>query len=196
MSGRPSYALNDRSGILVASGAEICRIYHQTVRSINDKGASVITRPDAHWALEPFLKLPLSYFSGVWSLITLLLLSGPAYCEWVAIEKNNPLPGLQTVYVDPDTIRRKGKLVTIWQLIDFNKGIGPLGHGPNKFFSMKTHKQFDCADKRLQWLAYTEFSGHMGTGLAANGDVDKDNWLPVEPVSIDQALWEVACGKK
>jgi hypothetical protein len=41
-----------------------------------------------------------------------------------------------------------------------------------------------------------EFSRNMGTGLAANGDVDKDNWLPVEPVSIDQALWEVACGKK
>ena len=166
-------------------------------RSINVRGACVIARPDTHWALEPFLELPLSYFSGVWSLITLLLLSsGPAYGEWVAVEKNNPLPGLQTVYVDPDTIHREGKLVTIWQLIDFDKGIGPLGHEPHRFFSTKAHKQFDCADKRFRWLAYTEFSRNMGTGLAANGDVDKDNWLLVEPVSIDQALWEVVCGKK
>jgi hypothetical protein len=36
----------------------------------------------------------------------------------------------------------------------------------------------------------------MGTGIAANGYVDKDNWLPVEPESINQALWEIACGKE
>ena len=89
----------------------------------------MIARPSIHWALEPILKLPLSYFSGVWSLITLLLLSGPAFGEWVAVEKNNPLSTLQTVYVDPDTIRREGNLVTIWLLIDFDKGVGPLGTG-------------------------------------------------------------------
>ncbi len=39
-------------------------------------------------------------------LITLLVLnSGPAYAEWVVIEKNNQLSELQTVYVDPTTIR-------------------------------------------------------------------------------------------
>ena len=157
----------------------------------------MIARPETHWALEPFLKLPLSYFLGGWPLMTLLLLSsGPAYGEWVAVEKNNPLPGLQTVYVDPDNIRSQGNLVMIWILIDFDKGVGPFGHGPHPFFSTKTRKQFDCADKRLQWLAYTEFSGHMGAGLAANKDVDKANWYPVGPASLDHALWEVACGKK
>ncbi len=156
----------------------------------------MIARPDIHWALEPILKLPLSYFSGVWSLITLLLLSGSAFGEWVAVEKNNPLPVLQTVYVDPDTIRREGNLVTIWLLINFDKGVGPLGHGPHPFFSTKTHKQFDCANKRLRWSTYTEFTGHMGAGLAVKKDVDKDNWYPVEPASLDHAVWEVACGKK
>jgi hypothetical protein len=36
----------------------------------------------------------------------------------------------------------------------------------------------------------------MGTGIAANGYVDKDNSLPVKPKSINQALWEIACGKE
>ena len=165
--------------------------------SINRRGVRVIAGRDTHWALGPFLKLSLSYFSSGWSLVTLLLLSsGPAYGEWVVVEKNNPLPGLQTVYADSDTIRSEGNLVTIWLLIDFDKGIGPLGHGPRPFFSTKTRKQFDCANKRLRWLAYMEFSGHMGAGLAANKDVDKDNWYPVEPASLDHALWEVVCGKK
>ena len=65
----------------------------------------------------PFFTLPLAYLSGFWSLITLLVLSTvPAYVEWVAVEKDYLLPGLQTVYVDPDTIRREGNLVTMWQL--------------------------------------------------------------------------------
>ncbi len=53
-------------------------------------------------------------------LITLLVLScGPVYVEWVTVGNNYLLPGRQTVYVDPDTIRREGNLVTLWQLTDF-----------------------------------------------------------------------------
>jgi hypothetical protein len=151
---------------------------------------------------SPLFTLPLAYCSGFWSLITLLVLSSvPAYAEWVAVEKDYLLPGLQTVYVDPDSIRREGNLVTMWQLIDFksmqgNAGMGPFGFGPNRFLSTKTHKQFDCAGKRLRLLAFTEFSRGMGAGIPANGYVDNSNWLPVEPESINQALWDVACGKE
>lgn len=158
------------------------------------------------FTMRPFRRSPklvLAYFSCFWSLVTFLVLSsgGPAYAEWVAVEKDYLSPGLQTVYVDPDTIRREGNLVTLWQLIDFklmqgNAGMGPLGYGPHRFLSTKTHKEFDCMDKRLRFLAFTEFSGRMGTGTAANGYVDKDNWLPVKPDSINHALWEVACGKE
>ena len=147
-------------------------------------------------------KLPLAYFSGFWSLITLLFLSNvPTYAEWVAIEKKYQSPGLQTVYFDPDSIRREGHLVTIWQLTDYksvqgNVGLGRFGVDPSRFVSTKTHKQFDCVEKRLRLLAYMEFLRHMGTDRRNDGYVDKDNWLPVEPESINQALWEVVCGKE
>ena len=146
------------------------------------------------------LKLPLAYCSGFWLLITLLVLSSePAYAEWVAVENDYLLPGLQTVYVDPDIIRREGNLVTMWQLIDFklmqgNAGMGILGVG-HRVLSTKTHKQFDCAAKRFRVLAITDFSGNMGTGIPAGAYVDGGNWVPVEPDSIDHALWEVACHK-
>ena len=140
-------------------------------------------------------KLPLASFSGFWSLIILFFLSTvPAYAEWVAVEKDYLLPGLQTVYVDPGTILREGNLVTMWQLIDFKTMQG--NRSPGRFLSTKTHKQIDCAEKRRRVLAFTEFSRRMGTGIAANGYVDKNNWLPVEPESINHALWEVACGKE
>ncbi len=141
-------------------------------------------------------KQSLVYFSGFWSLITLLMLSSvPAYAEWVAVEKDYLVPGLQTVYVDPDTIRREGNLVTMWQLIDF-KWMQGNPRGPHRFLSTMTDKQFDCAEKRLRLLAFTVFSQHMGAGISADGYVDKDKWIPVEPESISQALWEVACGKE
>jgi len=138
---------------------------------------------------------PYPCFWGGLSLITLLILSsGPAYGEWVAVEKDYLLPGLRTVYVDPDTIRREGNLVTIWQLIDFKWMQGNLKRA-HRFLSTKTHKQFDCAQGRVRLLAFTEFSRPMGTGIPADGYVDKDTWLPIEAKSVSQALSEVACGK-
>jgi hypothetical protein len=119
----------------------------------------------------------------------------------MAVEKTYLPSGKQTVCVDRDTIRREGNLVTLWQLIDFkwmqgNVGMGRLGFGPHRFFSTKTHKKFDCAEERLRVLAFTEFSRHMGTGRWNNGYVDQDNWLPVEPESVNHALWVVAYSKQ
>ena len=154
------------------------------------------------FSIRPDRRLPLIYFLCFMSLIALLVLSsGPAYAEWVAIEDHYQSPGLRTVYFDPDTIRREGHLVTIWQLTDYesaqgNVGLGRFGLDPSRFLSTKTHKQFDCVEKRLRLLAYMEFFRHMGTGRRNDGYVDKDNWFPVKPESINQALWEVACGKK
>jgi hypothetical protein len=134
--------------------------------------------------------------SGFWSLAACLLLNSlPASAEWVAVEKDYLSPGLQTVYVDPDSIRREGDLVTMWQLIDF-KWMQGSARGPTRFMSTETQKQFDCAEKRVRLLAFTEFSRRMGTGMPADGYVDKGNWMPIAPDSMNQALWEVGCGKE
>jgi hypothetical protein len=138
----------------------------------------------------------LAYLSGLWVLITLLLLStAPVNAEWVAVERDYLVPGLQTVYVDSDTIRREGRLVTMRQLIDF-KWMQGSARGPTRFLSTETHKQFDCAEKRLRLLAFSEFSHRLATGIRADGYVDTGRWIPVEPESMNQALWEVACGKE
>ncbi|HKO31022.1 MAG TPA: surface-adhesin E family protein [Nitrospiraceae bacterium] len=138
-------------------------------------------------------KLPPACALGFWSLITLLVLtSGSVNAEWVAIEKDYLSPGLQTVYIDPDSIRREGNLVALWQLINF-KWMQGSARGPARFMSTKTHKQFDCGEKRVRLLEYTDFSRQMGTGIPTNGYVDSDIWMPVEPHSMNQALWEVAC---
>ena len=141
-------------------------------------------------------KLPPAYLLGLWSLISLLVLvSGSVYAEWVAVEKDYLAPGRQTVYIDPDSIHSEGNLVTLWQLIDF-KWMQVSARGPARFMSTKTHKQFDCDGKRVRLLAFTEFSHSMGTGISVDGHIDSGHWMPIEPDSMNYALWEVACGNR
>ena len=118
--------------------------------------------------------------------------------RWVPIEDAYQTPSLYTVYVDPDSISREGNVVELRQLTDYlwmqgNAGFGRLGPGPHRFFSTVTRKEFHCADKRVRLLAFTEFSHHMGTGRPADGYVDQGQWLQIEPASLNEGLWKIAC---
>lgn len=120
--------------------------------------------------------------------------------RWVPIEEAYQTPSLHTVYVDPDSISRDGNVVVLRQLTDYlwmqgNAGFGRFGPGPHRFFSTVTRKEFHCADKRVRLLAFTEFSHHMGTGRPADGYVDQSQWLPIEPTSINEGLWKIACSQ-
>lgn len=128
-------------------------------------------------------------------LLTFLVLdSRTLYAAWVALDKQYQSPGLQTLYVEPDSIRRDGNFVTLWQMTDYQWKQGNI-IGSRRIFSTKTQKQFDCPNHRLRLLSYTDYLGHMGTLRPADGYVDQDVWMPVRPDSIDQALYDLACGK-
>jgi len=125
-------------------------------------------------------------------LITLLVLnSGPVYAEWVLTSGNDDA-GL-TVYVDPDTIRRKGNLVKMWQLYDYKTIQTVAG---DSLLSIKRYNEYDCTEERTRMLAYTWFSGNMGSGKVVYSTPDKQQWEPVIPRSINRTLWKVACSKK
>ena len=103
------------------------------------------------------------HFLGFGPLITLLLLSsGPAYAEWILID--NDKPGM-TIYVNSDTIRRKGNLVKMWELFDFEIA----GHvADTSHLSVKMHSEYDCTKGRKRELAMKSFSGNMGRGNAVH----------------------------
>ncbi len=124
-------------------------------------------------------------------LITLLLLSSsPAYAEWEGLAD---IDSEANVYVDPDTIRRKGDLVKMWHLLD-NKI--PPKKAPEPYLSMKGQSQYDCAEERTRKLFEMYFSGNMGRGEQLFTNSDETRWEPIVPGSIGQVMWKVACGKK
>ncbi len=83
--------------------------------------------------------------------------------------------------------------MTLWQLTDFKWRQGDTRMGGRRFFPTKTHKQFDCAAKRVRLLAFTEFSRRMGIGSERDRYVDQGTWLPVEPESLNHLLRKLSC---
>ncbi len=139
-----------------------------------------------------FRKPPQACFLSYWVLITLLVLSsGPVYAEWV-LTSGDDEAGLK-VYVDPDSIRRKGNLAKMWQLYDYKTVQTVAG---DSLLSIKRYNEFDCTEERTRMLAYTWFSGNMATGKVVYSTPDEQQWEPVVPRTINRTLWKVACDKK
>jgi hypothetical protein len=128
-------------------------------------------------------------------LPTLLFVLSPTvvFGEWMAVEREYFSPGLQTLYVDPASVERDGNLVTIRQLIDYKWMQGNYVGTP-RFLSTTARKQFDCSGRRVRPLSFTDYYGHMATGTATSGHIENDQWQPVEPQTVNHALWDIACG--
>ena len=135
---------------------------------------------------------------GLWLVfMSSLLVHVPAEAgaEWVALEAHHQSHPLKTVYIDPHIVRRGGTVVEISALIDWKEMQG--GRSPTRFYSTKVTKQFDCAEKRVRTLTATDYYGHMGTGeVIGGGHTGEDQWMAIEPGTINQGLWEAACGKR
>jgi hypothetical protein len=141
----------------------------------------------------PFSIRPFRSFSMVFSsLITLLMLSsGPAYAEWVSLDANTHGGGI--VYTDPDSIRLTEDVVTMWSLHDY-KDIQTMGS--TSYLSYKVQTEYDCAEERIRKLASMFFSGNMGSGNVVSSISKEGKWQRVEPDSLGQSEWEVACDKE
>lgn len=162
--------------------------------SVSHSFGCCFTAGSAHEGVSLLHKPPAAYRLGLCLLVALsALVPSPVSASWVAVDKRYQTPSTQTVYFDPDTIHQDGHLATLWQLVDVKWADG----APTpRFLSAKTHKQFDCARPRFRVLEIVQFSRQMATGKSWNGYIENGNWQPVEPQTVDHALWEAACRKR
>jgi hypothetical protein len=126
----------------------------------------------------------------------LILAHRPVRAEWVAIDERYQSHPLQTAYIDLSSIRREGNVVQLSALIDWKAMQG--GRSPTRFYSTTLTKQFDCAERQVRTLAATDFDGHMGMGevIGGSGYSSEGHWVAIEPGTLNQGLWEAACGKR
>jgi len=122
--------------------------------------------------------------------LMLLATAGAASAEWTIAGGNDNY----IIYVDRATIRRNGNLVKMWSLKDL-KTLRKIGDGES-YLSDKGQHEYDCKEEKMRLLAFTYFSGQMGSGKVVLSDSDPGKWSPIEPGSVAEALWKIACGKK
>jgi len=111
--------------------------------------------------------------------------------EWVAVGTTED--GGITVYADQSTIRKERNIVRIRTLGDFKKA-EKLG-SKKQFLSLMEQYEYDCNEERMRRLYATMHSENMGRGsVVASGPIN-EAWQSVPPDSLNEQLWEFACGK-
>lgn len=126
--------------------------------------------------------------------ITLLLVSaGGAQAEWTRVGVSSKVTDAFTLYVDPATIQRNGKLATMWDLQDFKAAQFVDGQ---TYLSEKTQIEFDCEARQARVLATIDLSGQMATGEIVYSDGDKSDWTAVAANTLGEIEWKAACGVK
>jgi len=178
-------------------------VHSQASFSAGGIGLGSFSRSGAYTvALMPLMILPYSRFPVQYAvryhaelplLIAVLLMSvGPAYADWVFVDKDNHPE--YVVYVDPDTIRRNGEVVELRALLDFET-TQTVPSPP--YLSVKAQREINCAEERIRLLAMTAFSGNMGSGEVVYRYSDSnDQGISVEPGSVAESLWNVVCDEK
>jgi len=125
-------------------------------------------------------------------LLTLMLsvVSSSAMAEWVYFTRDSE--ETVTVYVDTSTIRKTDNGVKIWIMFDFKKAKKRYSKPHSSY---KERMEYDCKEELVRSLYQSMFTKNMGAGGLVETFNVIDKWAPIEPESINDALWKFACGK-
>jgi Surface-adhesin protein E len=127
------------------------------------------------------------------SLLILLLavMSSDAMAEWVKVASD--AVNAYDVYAKPDSIRRSGDKVKMWDLVDFHEY---QKDGDALFLSAKSLHEYDCEELQSRVLYYVWLSKNMGIGVAVYTGSKTQEWEPVKPHSVNEDMLKYACGTK
>ena len=120
-----------------------------------------------------------------------MIASTSAMAEWTLIDINES----HNTYVDYSTIRKAGKKVKLWKLEDY-KTVRQFDE-KMKFLSAISQSEYDCKAETAKTIAFTWFAGNMlaGEQVYTSNNPQGDN-SPIQPGSVGEVVWKIACGKK
>jgi hypothetical protein len=163
------------------------------------KAASALNSFANHCFLE------IHIVSRLFFVAILVLLSGnamavpvPVVSGWEYIGDNDG----ETHYIIKSSIKKSGKTVKMWSLIDFKT---PQELTDGKYLSLKKQVDYDCNNSRFRMLSAVATTGNMGKGdIVLNVSIKEDEknsgngfkWKEVIPDSAMEELFKYACGLK
>jgi len=130
-------------------------------------------------------------------MIILAMMSDSALAKWEISSTSKD--GLQSYYIDRDSILKKYDHIQMSILLDF-RDAQRVEESPSPMFYKSIEKQFDydCKNMQYRMTAYSYYSGKMGEGdiVIGNARLSAPVWEKVESGSSEAELWNIACDKK
>ncbi len=130
-------------------------------------------------------------------MIMLAVMSNGALAKWEISSTSKD--GLQSQYIDRDSILKKYDRVQMSVLLDF-RDAQRVEESPSPMFYKSIEKQFDydCKNMQYRMTAYSYYSDQMGEGdiVIGNARLSEPNWKKIVPGSSETELRNIACDKK
>ena len=127
------------------------------------------------------------------AVLALLLGAAGAHAEWRKAGVSNNTGDAFTLYLDPATLQRSGKLAKMWSLHDFKELQSIDGQ---LYLAEKTHLEFDCEAKKVRILATIDCALKMCAGEIVYSDADVTEWSAVATNTLGETAWKLACAGK
>jgi hypothetical protein len=96
-------------------------------------------------------------------------------------------------YADKSTIRRAGAMARMSGMYDFRRqDFTPGGKG---LYSTVVLREYDCDRRQVRLLSSIDFAGRMASGGAVDSSTRAGRWEGIVEGSLDEAFWNLACGR-
>ena len=111
--------------------------------------------------------------------------------EWARVGESDKKGGY-TAYADRASIHKVGDKAKMWTLFDYK--IVQKVSGVD-FLSEKIRREYDCKERQMRTLAFSLFGWNMERGELIRSYSQPQKWEAVQPGSINEIEWKVACGE-
>lgn len=119
-------------------------------------------------------------------IIFLLLVSNNALAQWTYIEHEDER---DMFYVDFDTMKTEGNVVTIWEYVDYPKA------KKNETASISAKVQYDCKNEMSRQLFIATYKQNKLKGTPYNRGKYKSEWEEVAPYTVGGKVLRMVCAK-
>ncbi len=116
-------------------------------------------------------------------IIFIFLFSNTSWSEWkFVIETMNG----SKYYYDKDRVRKSGKYLYFWELIDYLK---PLGGD----LSVTSYTELDCSIFRFKNLKLQFYNKQLGEGKMTTDTTPSDEWNYPQPDTVVEIRYKYIC---
>jgi len=118
--------------------------------------------------------------------LMLLVVCCSVRAEWVLVTMNDEAAH----YLDPGTLRGKGRIRQIWTLVNMNNRDPDDGA-----LSFTTFKDHDCEERKSRTLQINNYSEKWAGGKVLFTGPGDGRWKPIAPRTVGEAIHNFVCSK-